>query len=131
MNSVNLIGNLTRDPELRHTPSGKAVCNLSIAVQDNYNKDKAYFFNCTAWGKTGEVIEKYFVKGTKIGITGRLSQDTWEKDGKSYSAIKVIIENFDFCEKSNGSKLTKEDVSDNEDFMNEENNDEEDEYIPF
>jgi len=120
MNSVNLIGNLTRDPELRYTSSGKAVCNLSIAVQDNYNKDKAHFLNCTAWGKTGEVIDKYFSKGTKIGITGRLSQDTWEKEGKNYSAIKVIIESFDFCEKSNGTKLTKEDVSNNDDFMNEE-----------
>ena len=74
MNNVNIIGNLTKDPELRTTSSGKSVCSLSIAVQDSYNKEKTHFFNCTAWGKTGEVINQYFSKGKKIGITGRLAR---------------------------------------------------------
>ena len=85
MNNLVLIGNLTRDPELKFTQSGKAVCNFTIAVQRPFSRDETDFFNCTAWGKTGENVEKYIKKGSKVAVQGYVYIDIVEKDtGNSY-----------------------------------------------
>ena len=102
LNRVILIGRLTRDPELRYTPSGTAVSSFSIAnnrtyVTNNEKKEQVSFFNCVAWAKTGEVIVQYCKKGQRIGIEGRLQQRSWDdQDGKKRSAVEVVVDNFQF-----------------------------------
>lgn len=104
MNKVCIILTLTHDPETRYTPAGTGVCSFSGAYNKNYTqngekKQKVSYFDCEAWGKTGELIQKHFHKGHKIGITGELSQDRWDdQDGKQRSKIKIIIENIDFLQ---------------------------------
>lgn len=103
-NCVNLIGNLTRDPELRYTPQGKAVCEMSIAINSSYvNKasgqkvEEVTFVDIVAWGKTGEVCAEYLKKGRPVYIQGRLKQDRWESpEGKKMSKLRVIAENVQF-----------------------------------
>lgn len=90
MNTVAIIGNLTKDPELRYTPSGMAVLNFSIAVNELRKGEKiAHFFNVTVWDKTAENCNQYLTKGSKVGIEGSLQQQRWENEGKQQS--KVII----------------------------------------
>lgn len=111
LNDVKLTGNLVRDPELRYTPKGTAVCNLSVAVNRQWKsesgekQEEATFVEATAWGKTGETIAQYFKKGAKILLAGRLKQETWDdKDtGKKRSKIVVVAEQFWF----QGSKAEK------------------------
>ena len=101
-NKVLLMGNLTRDPELRYTPNGSAVTDFGIAVnrtwkgKDGEKHEEACFVDCTAWARTAEVITEYLTKGRPIFVEGHLKYDTWEKDGKRQSKLKVIVENFQF-----------------------------------
>jgi single-strand DNA-binding protein len=103
-NCVNLIGNLTRDPELRYTPQGKAVCEFSIAINSSYvNKasgmkvEEVTFIEIVAWGKTAEVCAEYLKKGRPVYVLGRLKQDRWESpEGKNMSKIRVVAENVQF-----------------------------------
>jgi len=96
-NIVVLTGRLTRDPELTYTQNNYAICNFSIAVNRGKKKDSeeeypAFFFNCFAWGKTGENIQKFFSKGRKILITGSLEHQTWEsEDGSKRSTVKPFF----------------------------------------
>ena len=83
INKVILIGRLVRDPELKHTQSGTAVCSFSIAVsrtwtKDGEKKEETSFINCDAWAKGAEIITEYVKKGHRIGIEGRLKQSTWQ-----------------------------------------------------
>ncbi len=104
MDSVQLVGRLTRNPALTYTKTDKAVCKFSIAVNDRYTKEHTNFFDVTAWGKQGELINEYFEKGKQIALTGRLRQDRWEDDsGQKRSKVYVVMENFTFI----GSKETK------------------------
>jgi single-strand DNA-binding protein len=96
MNQVCLIGNLTKDVELRYTPQETAVVNLSVAV--NRNKDEVSFFDAVAFGKTAEICSQYLSKGSKVGISGRLQQDRWEKDGEKRSKVRIIINRIDFLD---------------------------------
>jgi single-strand DNA-binding protein len=104
LNSVHLIGNLTRDPELRYTPGGAAVCEFSIAInrkwknkQTGQMQEEVDFFDITAWGKTGEIAAEYLKKGRPVFIEGRLKQDRWETpEGKKMSKVKVTAENIQF-----------------------------------
>lgn len=90
MNNVSLIGRLTRDVEVRYTQTtNKMVANFNLAV-DKRNKE-TNFFNCEAWGKTAELLEKYTKKGQQIGILGELDNDVYEKDGKTITRTKVIV----------------------------------------
>jgi single-strand DNA-binding protein len=101
-NKVVLMGNLTRDPETRQTPSGQSVTNFSLAIsrtwkgQDGSNQEAVSFIDCVAWGKTGEVIAQYIQKGRPILVEGRLDQRSWEQDGNKRSKVEVIVENFNF-----------------------------------
>ena len=104
MNSLVLIGNLTRDPELKFTQSGKAVCNFTIAVQRPFSRDETDFFNCTAWGKTGENVEKFMKKGSKVAIEGYVYIDIVEKDGGKTYYTKVNAGQVEFLDSKGGQK---------------------------
>ncbi len=98
-----VVGNLTRDPEMRTTPSGSNVCSFSIAVNRSYQgrdgqqHDDVSFINCTAWDRNGETISKYCHKGSGILVSGRLSQRSYEgKDGQRRSVTEVVVEDFNF-----------------------------------
>lgn len=102
MNTICLIGRLTRDPELRHTQSGTAVANFAIAVDREYKDADGQrgvdFIECTAWRKTGEFIAKYFGKGDSIGLKGKLqSRKYTDKEDRERTAWEVIAETAYFC----------------------------------
>jgi single-strand DNA-binding protein len=97
-NRVILIGNVTRDPELRYIPSGTAVTDVGLAVNDRRKGangewiEETTFVDVTLWGRTAEVATEYLNKGSSVMIEGRLKLDTWEKDGKKNSKLRVIGE---------------------------------------
>lgn len=96
-NRVILLGNLTRDIELRYTPQGTAVTDIGLAVNDRVKRndqwvDEATFVDITLWGRTAEVASEYLGKGSQVLIEGRLKLDTWEKDGKKNYKLRVIGE---------------------------------------
>ncbi len=101
-NKVILMGNLTRDPETRQTPSGQSVTNFSLAIsrswkgQDGNTQEQVSFIDCVAWGKTGEIIAQYVQKGRPILVSGRLDQRSWEQDGNKRSKVEVVVEDFNF-----------------------------------
>ncbi len=102
VNMVIVAGNLTRDPELKHLPSGSAVCGFSIAVNERYKsadgerKEVTHFFDCEAWGKTGEAVAQYMSKGKPIFVQGNLKQESWDQDGQRRSRVKIRVESFQF-----------------------------------
>lgn len=101
LNSVNIMGNLTRDPELKYTPSGKAVCNISIAnnrvyVRNGEKVSEASYFDVEVWGVVAENCAKYLSKGRGIIVEGRLRQDRWEKDGKTQSRVRIAANSIHF-----------------------------------
>ncbi len=103
LNRVMLMGNLTREPELRYTPSGTAVCAFGIAInrkwtaKDGTKKEETCFVDCEAWARTGEVIAEHMHKGKPIFVEGRLKLDQWEaQDGTKRSKLKVTVEQFQF-----------------------------------
>lgn len=104
-NKVILMGNLTRDPELRFTASNTAVAKLGLAVNDRYKDkntgewvDKPNFIDCVAFGRTAEVINEHFAKGRSIFIEGKLSFSQWDdkQSGQKRSKLEVIIDQFEF-----------------------------------
>jgi single-strand DNA-binding protein len=96
-NKCILIGRFTRDPEIRFTPGGKAVCNFSLAV--NKSKDQVSYINCVAWEKTAELIKQYCVKGSQSAVEGRLEQSSYEKDGEKKYKVEVVISSIQFIGK--------------------------------
>ena len=102
INSVVLVGNLTKDPELRHTPSGTAVTTLRIAVNDRVKKgeewsDAAYYFDVTVWGRTAENCEKFLAKGRPVGVQGKLTWREWDaQDGTKRQSVEVVADNVQF-----------------------------------
>lgn len=105
MNQVTLLGRLTRDPELRTTTSQNSVATFAIAVdrkfKDANGEKQADFINCVAWRQTGENISKYFKKGSRILVTGAIQSRSWDdKDGKKHTAVEVIVDGFDFIDKT-------------------------------
>jgi single-strand DNA-binding protein len=105
INRVVLTGNLTRDPELRSTPSGTPVCSLRIAVNTRRKNqqtgewdDKANFFDVTVWGAQGENVARYCAKGRPIAVDGRLEYREWEdkETGKTRSAVEIVADSVQF-----------------------------------
>ena len=98
MNKVFLSGNLTRDPEVRYTQTGKAVARMGIAVRRLYSKENAVdFFNMTAWDKTAEFCQRYLTKGSRVMVEGRIQTYSYEgKDGTTKSGVDIQIENIEF-----------------------------------
>ena len=102
-NRVILMGNLTRDPELRVTPQGTSVCKINVAVNkqirmsDGGVKDETSFIDVDAFGRQADIIAKYFIKGRPILVEGRLKLDRWETQaGEKRSKLGVILESFQF-----------------------------------
>jgi len=103
-NKVYLIGNLTRDPELRVTPKGTAICQFGMAVNRQFKdesgamRDDTTFVDIEAWGKQGETISKFCTKGKPLFVEGRLKFDQWEDktSGQKRSKLKVVLEGFQF-----------------------------------
>lgn len=101
MNRVCLVGNLTRDPELRETGSGTPVCSLRIAcnerakINDEWT-DRAHYFNVTVWGTVGERCAEYLGKGSKVAIDGRLQFREWETDGEKRNAVDIVADRVEF-----------------------------------
>lgn len=109
MNSTNILGRLTRDPELKYTQSGTAIVRFTTAVNRKLSKEKrqqaeqnnqptADFISCQAWGKTAETIAQYFKKGNRIGITGHIQTGSYEKDGTRIYTTDIVVDSVDFIE---------------------------------
>ena len=129
LNKALFIGRLTRDPELRYTQGGQAVCSFGLAVnreyktQDGQKNTETFFIDVETWGSRAEIMHKYLNKGSQIFIEGRLKTDSWEKDGKTNYKVKVVTENFQFLN-SRGS-VSEEKVEESEEEQIEEP------HIPF
>ena len=111
LNKVMLMGNLTRDVELRQIPSGQQVANLGLAInrryktKDNEDREETTFVDCEAWGRQAEVLAQYMSKGKPLYIEGRLKLDTWDdKDGKKQYKMRVVIEDFQFLGSREGGE---------------------------
>lgn len=110
LNRVMLIGNLTRDPELRYIPSGQGVTSFTIAVNRTYNsqsgekKEEVSFVRVVAWARLAEICNEYLKKGSSVFIEGRLQSRSWDApDGSKRSTIEVIAQNVQFLSKSSRS----------------------------
>lgn len=109
-NKVLLMGNLTRDVEVRYTPSNQAVANIGLAVNRRYKtadgelKEEVTFVDCEAWGKTAETMSQYLAKGRPVFIEGYLKLDTWKDktDGSNRSKLKVVVDEFRFIDSKPG-----------------------------
>ena len=106
-NRVVLMGNLTRDPELRYLPSGMAVSDIALAVNDRFKRDGEWveeptFVDITLWGRTAEVANEYTSKGSSVLIEGRLKLEQWEKDGQKRSKLKVVGERMQMLDRKGG-----------------------------
>jgi single-strand DNA-binding protein len=98
MNQLTIIGNMTADPEERTTPSGKRIASFKVATNDR--KDNPVYFNCSAWERVAEPILKYFHKGSKIAVVGRVSAHAYKgKDGEPKAEIDVYVSTFEFCDR--------------------------------
>lgn len=99
LNKVVLMGRLVKDPELRHTDSGKAVLSFTVASDKGYGDEKKTdFINCVAWGNTAEFINRNFEKGQMITVDGRISTRTWEgQDGKKNYVTEILVGEAHFC----------------------------------
>ncbi len=104
INQVILMGNLTRDPELRTTPGGQSVCSFSLAInrswqdQSGQAQEAVDYFDVTAWGKLGELVNQYLRKGRKALVQGRLTQRSWEKDGQKHNKVEVVASDVTFLD---------------------------------
>ena len=118
LNKVILIGNLTRDPELRYTPSGTALCKFGLAVnRKSKEKEEVTFVDITAWGKTGETASQYLAKGRQVCIEGRLTYSQWEDDGgKKRSKLEVTAEQVTFLGGKDGGGGRETDSEDDVPF---------------
>lgn len=108
-NRVVLVGNLTRDPELRYISSGTAVTEIGLAVNDRRKNqsgewvDETQFIEITLWARTAEVASEYLSKGSSVLIEGRLKLDRWEKDGEKHSKLRVVGEKMQMLGGRNGT----------------------------
>lgn len=110
MNSSIITGNLTRDPEVKYTPGGTAVCDITVAVNDRRKvgeqwQDVATFVDVTLWGKTAENAGQYLAKGRKVGVVGKLAMDSWEdkQSGQRRTKLKVVCEQLEYLSAPRGA----------------------------
>lgn len=118
MNSANLVGRLTKDPSVTYSTSGSSIAAFTLAVDRKFkSKDDqtADFINCKAFGKTAEFVEKYFSKGMRMGLVGRIQTGSYtNKEGQKVYTTEVIADNVEFVE----SKKADAPAKDNDGFMN-------------
>lgn len=158
INRVVLVGNLTRDPELRHTPGGTPVCDLGLAVNDRRKQgdewvEKANFFDVTVWGAQAESCSKYLSKGRAVAVDGRLDHQTWESRSscescgnektEKRSKVKVIAQSVQFLGSRDGSSPAPDEMPvaagaassglepDTSDFESKGSSSSDDDDIPF
>ena len=143
-NKVILVGNLTRDPELRYTPANQAVAKLGLAVNriytttDGEKRKEVDFFTVVVWRKQAETCSQYLTKGSPILVEGRLQSRSWEtEDGQKRSAVDVVAERVQFLggrTEEGGferSQSPQREESPKKEFQKEEIKDEEEEEVPF
>ena len=128
MNKVIMMGRLTRDPEVRYSQGANqtAVGRFSIAVDRRFKREgepDADFFNCTAFGKQAEFVEKYLHKGTKVVVCGRIQNDNYtNKDGQMVYSVRLMVEEIEFAESKNaanaGAPAENNTASNDNGFMN-------------
>lgn len=122
LNRAQLIGNVTRDPELKAIPSGKSVASFGVATNMEWKdaqgvkQTKVEYHNITAWGKLAEIIYQYVHKGSKIFIEGRLETRSWEKEGHKFSRTEIVAENMIMLDRpgQNGTSPREKTVDENE-----------------
>jgi len=108
LNKAIVLGNLTRDPELKALPSGTQVCNFSVATnrkwtKDGEKKEEVEYHNCIAFGKTGELIAQYMHKGSQILVEGRIQTRSWDKDGEKRYRTEIVVDSMQFGNKTQES----------------------------
>lgn len=102
LNKVFLIGNLTRDPEVRYLPSGKAVAEIRMAINNKFKlasgeeREETCFVGVVVWGKQAETCGQYLSKGSPLLVEGRLQYDEWEKDGQKHNRLRVVADRTQF-----------------------------------
>lgn len=109
---VIVAGNVTRDPEMRATPSGAQACNFTIAVNrvfrggDGEQQEQTSFIDCVAWGRSGETISQYVKKGSGLIVSGRIEQRSWEDktSGQRRSRTEIVVDDFSFVGGSDGGR---------------------------
>lgn len=121
LNKVLLIGNLTRDPELKYIPSGAAVANFGLAINRSYTNsagekvDDVCFVDVVAWNRLAEVASEYLTKGRPVFVEGRLQMRTWEQeDGRKRTKLEVVAQNIQFLGGSKGTASEEEDAGDDD-----------------
>jgi single-strand DNA-binding protein len=112
-NKVLLMGNLTRDPQLKQTPNNMSVaeiglaCNRKFKSKEGEMREEVTYVDCEAWGRTAETMAKYLTKGKPVFVEGRLKLDQWQdKDGNNRSKLRVVIESFQFIDSRGGQSST-------------------------
>lgn len=104
INQVILMGNLTRDPELRSTPNGQSVCSFSLALNRAYKdasgewQEATDYVDCTAWGPLAERVSQYLTKGRRCMVQGRLQSRSWEQEGQKRSKVEVLANDVTFLD---------------------------------
>lgn len=99
MNQCQLMGRLTRDPELKTTPQGTSVVSFTLAIDRRFNREKADYVNIIAWRQTAEFVAKHFTKGQRVAIVGSIQTRTWEdNDGGKHKAVEVIADSVYFAD---------------------------------
>lgn len=124
MNKVILLGNLTKDIELKTIPSGEVVGSVGIATNESYKNrqgervEKVSFHNLTIWGERANTIAKYTQKGSKLLVEGKIDYQEWEKDGVKRINTKIIVDRFEFA----GSKQNNQNNQNQNNYNNQNNN---------
>lgn len=139
INRVVLVGNLTRDPDLRHTPSGTSVCSLRLAVNTRRKDgatgewtEKPNYFDVTVWGNMGENCSRYLAKGRQVGVDGRLEWREWEaQDGTKRQAVEVVAESVQFLQGGSGERQATTDSGSTDEFADFPDSPTEEDDIPF
>lgn len=141
LNKVFLLGNLTRDPELRHTAQGTSVANFSIAVNRSYKgsdgdfKKEVSYFNIVVWGKTGENCSKYLAKGRAVLVEGRLANRSYEtQDGQKRTITEIVADNVQFLGGRSDSQDSQDgagDASGSGDYSSSYADGSDDDTVPF
>ena len=116
LNRVTIIGRLTRDPELRSTPSGTSVCALRIACNssrkdaDGVYAERPNYFDVSVFGAPAENVAQYMRKGSRVGVDGRLEWREWESSGETRQAVSIIADNVQFLDAPGGARAGEDDV---------------------
>lgn len=127
MNKAIFVGNITKDLELKQTQTGKSLLRFSIAVNEGFNDRKiTTFIDCTAWEKTAELINRFCAKGSKVLLEGKMRTDSYEKDGKKYSSMYLLVDNVEFLTRNEqNQQITRNDPQNEKDVVIDE------EELPF